>query len=231
MNREGRIAAVIVALALISSLAAWTVASNMNHVNSDVNTGTIGIPNGSSPPTRLTLHSPQDIQTVTGHVLILPNTTTLGPSYRVIGVSLDFLDLTATKGYQWSAMIYVWNGTFVNGTTTDSDIQSSRGVVIQEARVPSTVQLSQEALPQPPVHCVSFVKNGSSSCTTQTNTVSNHIVNQTGEIVLVNPQFHNLFLTYPAKQMVVTIYGGSHSVDEGLELAKSITTAATSAVG
>lgn len=224
MSRGTGIAVVIVALALVSSLVTWTLVANTNSGNSNAATTAASVvPVGGPQPKVLVLHMPQYVESLVNESLILPNATILGPSYRIVGVSLDLLNLTATNGYRWGVAIYVWNGTFVNCTTTDADIQQGKGVIIAEGGFPSTKQLTQETLPEPPVSCVSFVKNRSSTCSTQTNTGGDYLVTQNGETILVNPQVHVLFLTYPAKHTVVTIFGGSHSVTESLHLSNSMT--------
>ena len=218
---RGSISVAIVALALAASLTIWALAVNADNGNSSVlSSGNPGAPNGAQERV-LSLHSPQYVESAINHTLILPSLATLGASFRITGVSLDLLNLTATNGYQWGVTIYIWNGAFVNGTTTDRAIQQANGVIISEVGFPPSKQLTQETLPEPPVSCVSPV-NGNPTCTTQTNTGRNYLVTQNGETILVNPDAHVLWLTFPATHTVVTIFGGSHSVAQMLELANTI---------
>ncbi len=221
---HARLAAAVILVVVIgaSLIGSLYLRTNSAAVSTSTNTTPPASAGGASP-TVLVLHSPAAVESATNRPLILPNVTSLGPSYKIVGASVGLVDPTANDSSQSVASIYIWNGTFVNGTTTDSDILQAGGVMIVEGFLPSSFQMAQEVLPAPSTACVSSVKDGSSSCTTITNTLGEYLVGQGGETILVNPDYHVLFLVYPNEHMAVTIYAGSRSVGDGLELASSLT--------
>lgn len=92
-----------------------------------------------------------------------------------------------------AATIYVWNGTFVNGSTTAQDVLNGKGIAIVESPVaaggPDSAAAAQTMI-APPESCVE--QAGVSSCTTDSTTTSDYIVTQNGLSIVVNPSGNQL---------------------------------------
>jgi hypothetical protein len=231
MNRGIGIAAAIIGLALISSLVVATQSANMTRGNLNSTAGNNQAFNGPgggvpvSAPLVLVLHAPQYVEHAINHSLILPDYSLLGSSYRILGVRIDGVpNLNGTPGQvPWAVTLYLWNGTFVNGTTTSDEVLHAKGIMVLETGLPgpaNSTAFAQAALAQQPV-CVT--KAGNTTCQTESNTGSSYVLNQNGLSIVVNPHGSQLTWVDDRRDIGVAIIGGSHSVQEVLNMANTLT--------
>jgi hypothetical protein len=181
----------------------------------------------------LVLHSPQYLERIVHRSLALPNTATLGPSYRVLGGYVyGAVDLTATNSNQWEVLYYISNATsawFVNGTTTNEDVLKSGGIEIMETGIPPAMPLNSSASAQsmlgPAISCVTqnSAAGQSSTCTTLSYTGRSYIVTQNGLSIVVNPQAPALTWIDERNHVGIVISGQTQSVQQLLAFADSLT--------
>ncbi|MBI2185377.1 MAG: hypothetical protein HYU39_10535 [Thaumarchaeota archaeon] len=146
----------------------------------------------------LTLYTVQSVERLINDSLVLPSDTSmLGPSYRALGAGVigrPHLDeVTGHDGVNrifnsWVAEVILWNGIFVNGTTTNREILENGGVVIQEASAPAGVNTTRSALDR--IAPVELCKNDAQGTTCQTvaSSSSGYIVSIRGMAVIVYPE-------------------------------------------
>ena len=250
MKYASLIAVAIVATALASGIAVWSLSSNSSSpqtissltANSNsTQTSSRVYTNGNStqsatsnlipwqppptPPIVLVLHTPQYVEHTLNRTLVLPEPTLLGPSFRIIGVRIDGTpNIGASNRSQVAVTVYVWNGVFVNGSTTAEDVLNGKGVAIVESIIapggPDSAATAQSMI-APQQSCV--VRNGVTSCTTDSTTNSDYIVTQNGMSIVVNPSGSQLTWIDPNRLVYVNIVGGSNSIQNVLILASSMT--------
>jgi len=126
----------------------------------------------------------------------------LGASYNIIGVLIDTRPHTEQiTGYngttyyytKWATELIIWNGKFVNGTTTNQQVLNNGGVTIMESSAPPGVNSTRSALSllAPSVVCTTHTAPGGATETTcQTLNQSNgaYIKKIRGLAVIVSPQ-------------------------------------------
>jgi hypothetical protein len=93
-----------------------------------------------TPPLILVLHTPEYVDHALNRTIVLPNATILGPSFRIIGVRIDGdPNFVASHLSEVAVTIYVWNGTFTNGSTTVQDELNGRVSRLSSPRLPLEV--------------------------------------------------------------------------------------------
>jgi hypothetical protein len=235
MDRRIAIAGVIIALALGLSIVTWTLSPNLNTPAKNATGPSSAAPPGGVilyVPTQLTLHSPQYVESLINHTLILPDAKILGPSYTIVGAYIDGpVNLTAASGQQWNVMLFISSGAspFVNGTTTDTEILKSKGIQIDEVGLPTGGPLNSAAVAQsilgPTTVCVSpsLIPGPASSCTTQSYAGHSYIATQNGLSIIVNPEGPVLSWTDDRNYMGLEITAQNQTVQQLLDLASSMT--------
>ena len=178
-----------------------------------------------TPPLILVLHTPEYVDHALNRTLVLPNATILGPSFRIIGVRIDGgPNFVANHTNEVAATIYVWNGTFTNGSTTVQGVLNGKGIAIVESPIapggPDSAAAAQ-AMIAPQESCVS--KDGVASCTTDSTTNSDYIVTQNGLSIVVNPSGSQLTWVDDKRLVYVNIVGGLRTIQDVLLVAGSMT--------
>jgi hypothetical protein len=178
-----------------------------------------------TPPLILVLHAPEYVDRALNRTLVLPNATILGPSFRIIGVRIDGgPNFVANHTSEVAATIYVWNGTFTNGSTTVQGVLNGKGIAIVESPIapggPDSAAAAQ-AMIALQESCVS--KDGVASCTTDSTTNSDYIVTQNGLSIVVNPSGSQLTWVDDKRLVYVNIVGALRTIQDVLLVAGSMT--------
>jgi len=166
-----------------------------------------GIARVVTPPTPLTLNTIAYADSVIHSSLIVPQYSAyLGDSYTIIGVLLgrgpngttQTVQVTGDNGivytYQrWQAEIFVWNGQFLNGTTTAGQVLASGGVIVRETPSPPGVNSTKSALEilAPNTVCATRTMSGGTTqttCQTFSQTGGAYVKKIGGLAVVVSPQ-------------------------------------------
>lgn len=185
------------------------------------------LPPGQSQ--ELTLHSLAFAQSQVNNHLLVPDPGVLGPSFHILGVRINDLPNNVTSQgaggatasmIEWSVTIFMWNGPFINGSTTNTQILNSGGVAIVESPAPPNAKSldSAQALLSGGVLC----RNSTSteSCTTVPN--DGYLVHQGGFAIIVDPIGHQLTWLDDVNHVWVNVVGGVNSVSLLLALAQTI---------
>ncbi len=219
-----KLAMVIVATALViggsvtvlGSIAPFTEASR-NHLPSF---------NGAGGPIPLVLHSPASADAQLNHELILPNPSTLGPSFKIVGVRINGLPAQAGAAWRpWSATFFLWNQTFVNGTTTNIDVLGSAGVAIVETAAPpsskwNSTLAAQDLLTPGPICAINA--GNSTTCSTDSYSGGSYITKQNSLAIVVAPN-NDLTWLDDRNGVWMNVIGGSLTLQEAMNLANSMT--------
>jgi len=179
----------------------------------------------------LVLHSPIYTESVLGAKIILPETTSLGQSFKVVGVRINTpptnmtyttIDGQAKTFTYWSVTLFVWNQAFVNGTT-NLTIFNSGGIAIVETSAPPGGNSSASAQEQtsPPTACMTGT-NGT-SCRTGYSPEQAYITKSNGLSIVVSPVTNQLSWLDDKRNLWVNVVGGTVPMSELLELANSLT--------
>jgi hypothetical protein len=218
-------AAIFVGVIALISLPLQFSNNTQVSTSSTVSEGPIPWQQPPMSPLILVLHTPEYVEHALNRTIVLPNATILGPSYRIIGVRIDGdPNFVANHTSEVAATIYVWNGTFTNGSTTVQDVLDGKGIAIVESPIapggPDSAAAAQ-AMIAPQETCV--VKDGVSSCTTDSTTTSDSIVTQNGLSIVVNPSGSQLTWVDDKRLVIVNIVGGSRTIQDVLLVAGSMT--------
>lgn len=219
----------IVLITAISLLATIWVPSTMTRSNSirDTQGGNLNV-------FPLTLNSVQYVEHAISSPLMLPtDTSILGASYRAMGAGViskpHVADVTGYDGVKrsfadWVVQIVLWNGDFVNGTTTNREILNNGGVVITESSSPAGVNSTRSALDRlaPPVLCRTNGASTTTTCRTITSNSGGYIVNIRGLAVIVYPEGHTVIWLNDKTLRWFEITSETVGIDQLLTLARSI---------
>lgn len=195
--------------------------------------------NGESTP--LTLHAVSSVEKMIGHPLVVPSgTTTLGLGMRVVGAyspgppTRVVYDNGGQSFMASSATIYIWNGVFVNGTTTYQQIMNSNGVAIYESTVDTApganaTLAAENLVNQNHFQTITQTITGSDGKTTAIQTTITRDTNQwayvesiNGTPVVVNPIDHSLTWLDTIRDVWITISGPSVPIANLISFAPSL---------
>ena len=204
----------------------------------------IGVPtqsqaagDGGDSPFNMTLNTIPLTSTLEGSRLILPNTTILGSNFNVIGAIIlqtpQTQNFTETNGsmttyVQWGSTIYVWNQTFVNGSTTNLDVFDSGGIAIIEsgsASGLSSLSVAEQDLGTPPI-C--NVQTTPTTCHTTTYSGPDYITTVNGQSVVVSPEDGELYWYDSNRAMTVNIVAPDVPMSTLLQIAGNMTSSPSS---
>lgn len=230
----------VITIALIASLAAWTLSANMQRSQQPIGSDSTKVSSlgGQAQaaidavPTPLDLHSVGYVETLINHNLIVPNSIAIsatGSSLRIIGVRIN-----PSPPSSWSVAIYLWNDTFVNGSTTLQDVAASGGISLVETSMPAGVNgtaIAQEELGAATVNIC--LTSPSSSAQKQCQALppaqqsandGSYIVSHDGFSIIVNP-FGNEVSWIDGRNLVSVDVGAlnTYSIGQLLSLAETMT--------
>jgi len=235
----------VVAFGLVIGLVAWSISASVQdnqatNVASPPFVPPTGMNQDGGIDFPVAVHSVASVQKMINRTLILPtaaSVSAVGPSLRLIGVSIDGNSASPQK---WEVSIfYSASGSFINGTTTVSELVGKSGISITEVPVPLGVNSSQVAHEQLAPRLVTSCRTitasspySSSSATCQTSTavggpVGDSVVIQNGLSILVNP-FGTLSWADGRQGVGVGISSNNLSTGQLLSLASTMTATSSS---
>lgn len=178
------------------------------------------------------LHPVRYAEEIENSSFIMPDLSILGSSFSIIGVSINTpptnLNVTEANGSlapftYWSVTFFLWNGTFVNGTTTNVDIFESGGMAIVEtpssANQNSTSAEEQEIQPEQACNTNSNI----TTCYPFSSSRPSYLEEMNGLSVIVSPSNNNLTWLDDRQDIWVNIVGGAVPMSKLLELAEQMT--------
>jgi hypothetical protein len=191
-------------LLVVLVAGAFVLSTNISNTSSNTNSlDNNGLGQPPADSTSVTLNSVAYADQVIHANLTLPNLAALGSGFQIVGVQIVQPPTSATLSnnvsyVQWIAKIYISNEGFVNGSTSDTNLEAHSVIVAETNTANSSTSLSAaESYLAPSQMCAlslstttqditTVTVTASSSCTVLQNTIG-HLIEYQNTYLAVEP--------------------------------------------